>query len=303
MSDVPSVLLVDASIYLFRAFFSLPARWQDAEGAPTHAVLGFTRALLDARNRLRPTHIAVAFDTSLTTCFRNQLFPAYKAQRPQPDPDIIRQMALCQASCDALGWFRCADAELEADDLLASLLRQWRETHPEAPAWLMTRDKDYGQLLLDGATRVWDDGTHFGAREFSAKFGVPPEGFPDYQALVGDAVDNVPGVRGVGPKTAAQLIARYGTLETLYAHLEQVRAGATKVRRPEAVARDLAEQREQAFAMREILRLLRTRDVVDSLEALRPTPVDDAACRRFFEQLGLARSLKLPLPNGQEQGT
>lgn len=294
MSDAPSVLFVDASIYLFRAFFSLPARWQDSDGAPTHAVLGFTRALLDAEARLRPTHIAVAFDTSLTTCFRNRVFPAYKAQRPPPDPDIIRQQALCAASCDALGWYRCEDAELEADDLLASLLRQWRETHADAPAWLMTRDKDYGQLLLDGATRVWDDGKHFGAREFSAKFGVQPAGFPDYQALVGDAVDNVPGVRGVGPKTAAQLIGRYGSLEGLYDRLEEVRAGHTPVRRPAQVALDLAEQREQAFAMREILRLRRSRDVVDSLDALRPRAVDEDARRRFFEQLGLARSLKFP---------
>ncbi len=298
MSDAPSVLLVDASIYLFRAFFSMPARWHDSNGLATHAVLGFTRALLDAQARLGPTHIAVAFDTSLTTCFRNRLFPAYKAQRPQPDPEIIRQMALCQASCDALGWFRCEDPELEADDLLASLHRQWRETHATGPAWFMTRDKDYGQLLLDDTTRMWDDGTHVGAREFATRYGVQPRGFPDYQALVGDAVDNVPGVRGVGPKTAAQLIARFGTLESLYENLSQVHAGATKVRRPEAVARDLEAQREQAFAMREILRLQRTREVVGALDLLLPKKVDADARARFFDQLGLARALKLPAGQG-----
>ncbi len=294
MSEAVSLLLVDASIYLFRAFFSLPKRWHDEAGNPTHAVLGFTRTLLDAQKRLEPSHIVVAFDTSLTTCFRNQILPSYKAQRPLPDPDIIRQQAECVRSCEQLGWFHCADPEYEADDLLASALRQWRATHPEAPAWLMTRDKDFGQLLLEPGTRVWDDGTHFGAREFSSRYGVLPAAFPDYQALVGDASDNVPGVTGVGPKTAAQLIGRFGSLESVYEQIDQVRSGRTPIRRPEQVARDLLAQRDQAFAMRAILRLHTQCTVVETLEQLRPRAVDVASQTTFFKRLGLHGSLRLP---------
>ena len=296
MSEAVSLLLVDASIYLFRAFFSLPKRWHDEAGNATHAVLGFTRALLDAQQRLAPTHIVVAFDASLTTCFRNQILPSYKAQRPQPDPDIIRQQAECVRSCEQLGWFHCADERYEADDLLASALCQWRATHPDAPAWLMTRDKDFGQLLLAPGTRVWNDGVHFGAPEFTRRYGVQPAAFPDYQALVGDASDNVPGVSGVGPKTAAQLIGRFESLETLYEQIEQVRAGRTPVRRPEQVARDLLAQQQQAFAMREILRLYTQCSVVDSLEQLRPRSPDVDVQTEFYKRLGLSQSLRLPGP-------
>lgn len=289
----PVLLLIDASIYLFRAFFALPPRWQAEDGGSTHAVLGFTRAVKEAVAQVAPSHVAVAFDTSLTTCFRNRLFPDYKANRPPADPDILRQQRLCQESCAALGLHWVADPELEADDLLASLHRQWREVHVDAPAFFMTRDKDYGQLLLDPHTQLWDDGKATSPREFAVRFGVPPRSFPDYQALVGDAVDNVPGVRGVGAKTAAVLIARYGTLELVYANLSAIGAGVTSIRRPAQVAKDLASQRDQAFAMRDIVRLRRDAQVVTDLAQLLPRDVPAATSAAFFARQGLARALGL----------
>ena len=299
-ATAPRLLLVDASIYLFRGYFSLPEAWRDNAGVPTNAVLGFARALIVGLQTHAPTHVSVAFDASLNTCFRNDLYPLYKANRPQPDAAIIKQMAHCQRLVQLLGLHGCADERFEADDLIASLLTMWRDhSRPGDSAravWLMTRDKDYGQLLNDEHTQVWDTAGEpaLDRGAFIAKYRVDPESFPDYQALVGDKVDNIPGVPGVGATTAAHLLRRYKTLEEIYVHLHEIGAGGAGVRRHQRVAEDLLIAREHVFAMRELTRLRRDIAPLHAPAQLRPGARDEAGLQAWLTATGLAKSLRLP---------
>ena len=298
MSDAeaaPRLLLIDASIYLFRGYFSLPEAWHDSSGIPTNALLGFARALMSGIKAHAPTHVSVAFDASLTTCFRNTLYPAYKANRPPPDQAIVKQMAHCQRLCELLGLHYCADAQYEADDLIASTLTMWRNNNGGGAVWLMTRDKDYGQLLNDACTQIWDTAGEPALNRdgFIAKYRVAPECFPDYQALVGDKIDNIPGVAGVGATTASHLLRRYDSLEKLYENLDEIRAGVTGVRRHARVAEDLRGARAHAFLMRDLTRLRRDILPLYSPGLLRPSGSNAAELQIFLAHTGLAKSLPM----------
>ena len=290
------LLLVDASIYLFRGCFSLPEVWRDAAGVPTNGVLGFARALVSGILTHAPTHVGVAFDTSLNGCFRNDLYARYKAHRPPPDAAVIAQTVHCQQLVALLGLHGCADVRYEADDLIASLLTMWRGGGADGEVWLMTRDKDFGQLLNDARTRVWDtNGEPAQDRAaFIGKFRVDPERFPDYQALVGDKVDNIPGVPGVGATTAAQLLQRYASLEDIYAHLDDIDSGAVGVRRHQRVVQDLRQARAHVFLMRELTRLRCDVAPLQSAAQLRPQVRDEPGLQAWLVATGLAQALQLP---------
>src|SRR5690606_10505868 len=195
----PTLYLVDASMYVFRAWHSMPDEFHDADGWPTNAVQGFARFLLELLERERPRHIAVAFDEALDTCFRNTLYPAYKANR-EPAPEALRrQFAHCKALCEALGLVVLAHAGYEADDLIGSAAHAAR-THGHR-AVIVSADKDLSQLLA-GADEQWDfaRGVRWGVDGVRARHGVDAHQVADYLALAGDAVDNIPGVPGIGKK-------------------------------------------------------------------------------------------------------
>lgn len=293
---LPRLLLMDASIYLFRGHFSLPESWQDETGVATNGVLGFARALISGLQTHAPTHVGVAFDSSLADGFRKALYPAYKANRSPPDAAIARQMAHCQQLVLLLGLYGCDALRYEADDLIASLLTIWRAHYRTGRVWLMTRDKDFGQLLNDEHTRIWDgvDSVTLGRAEFIRKFRVDPESFPDYQALVGDAIDNIPGVPGVGASTAAQLLRRYLTLDELFAHLDEIRAGVSGVRRHARVVIDLQLARDRALLMRQLTRLRRDVSPVRTPAQLRPGPRDSDGLNTWLRATGLTHALQFP---------
>ena len=296
LDSAPRLLLIDASIYLFRGHFSLPEAWHDDTGVAANGVLGFARALISGLQTHAPTHIAVAFDTSFAGSFRKALYPAYKANRSPPDPVITRQMAHCQRLVELLGMYGCADARYEADDLIASLLTMWRAHHRNGSVWLMTRDKDFGQLLNDERTRICDPAgavTH-GRAEFVVKFRVDPESFPDYQALVGDKIDNIPGVPGVGATTAAQLLRRYLTLDEIFAHLDEIGAGVSGVRRHQRVTADLHRARERVLLMRELTRLRCDVSPLRSPMRLLPGPHDAQGLNAWLAATGLTHVLQFP---------
>jgi len=217
----PTAYLVDGSLYVCRAWFAQVPDAFDADGQPVHAVHGFARFLLDLLERARPSHLAVAFDESLDTSFRNTLYPQYKANRPPAPPDLMRQFEGCKAIARALGVAVLADATYEADDLIGSALARLREAGFRGV--VVSADKDFGQLI--GADdEQWDPprNQRWDSAGVKSRLGVHPHQVADYLALTGDAVDNIPGVPGIGAKTAAILLHHFGNLETLLARADEV---------------------------------------------------------------------------------
>ena len=222
-----TLYLVDASLYVFRAWHSMPAdAFRDADGWPTNAVHGFARFLLELLERERPRHIAVAFDEALDACFRNALYPAYKANRDPAPEELRRQFAHCKALCLALGLVVLAHAEYEADDLIGSAARAGRAHGHRAV--IVSADKDLSQLLaVDDEQWDFARGLRWGLAGVRARHGVDAHQIADYLALAGDPVDNIPGVPGIGKKTAAVLLAHFGSLDALLERVDEASAGYT----------------------------------------------------------------------------
>lgn len=213
--------LIDASLYVFRAWHSMPDEFRDAEGWPTNAVHGFARFLAELVERVQPRHIAIAFDEALDSCFRNRIYPTYKANRPPAPDELRRQFEQCKALCRALGFVVLADTEYEADDLIGSAVKAGRgRAHHSV---IVSADKDLSQLL-EGADEQWDyaRGVRWTAAGVRDRHGVEAHQIADYLALCGDAVDNIPGVPGIGCKTAASLLHHFGTLDALLARSDEI---------------------------------------------------------------------------------
>src|SRR4051794_28692276 len=211
------LFLVDGSSYIFRAYHALPPLNRKSDGLQVNAVLGFCnmlwKLLRDMPPDNRPTHLAIIFDKSEIT-FRNKLYPDYKAHRPPAPDDLIPQFPLIREAVRAFDLPCLEQVGFEADDLIATYVRIACERG--ATATIVSSDKDLMQLVTDCVT-MYDTmkDRRIGIAEVIEKFGVPPEKVVEVQALAGDSTDNVPGVPGIGIKTAAQLIIEYGDLETL----------------------------------------------------------------------------------------
>jgi len=218
--------LVDGSGYLFRAYHALPPLSRKSDGLPTGAVSGFSnmlwKLLEDMRAGDRPTHLAVIFDAGKTT-FRNEIYPAYKSNRPDPPDDLIPQFPLVRAATRAFGVACIEEPGYEADDLIATYARLAREAG--ARTTIVSSDKDLMQLVVDGEIELYDTmkNKRIASAEVMERFGVPPSKVVEVQALAGDSVDNVPGVRGIGVKTAAELINSFGGLEALLSRAQEIK--------------------------------------------------------------------------------
>ena len=211
----------------------------DRDGNPVHAVFGFARFLGDLIERTRPRFIAIAFDQRAATSYRNTIYPPYKANREPPPPGLAAQFDCCRELCRHLGLAMFRSPEYEADDIIGTLAFRMREEGVRSA--FITRDKDLAQLVRNGDL-YWDYGAReqFGYHDIQRHFGVAPERFADYLALTGDDVDNIPGVPGIGHKTASTLMKEFESLEHLYACLGRVEAlklrGATGTKLPDARA-------------------------------------------------------------------
>jgi 5'-3' exonuclease len=216
-----TVHLVDASLYVFRAWHSVPAEFFDVDGNPVNAVYGFTRFLLDLLERARPSHCGVAFDESLTSSFRNAIYPEYKANRELPPEELKLQFAYCQRVAAALGLRVLSDLSFEADDLIGSVVHALRPQ--QFRAVIVSADKDFGQLVGEH-DEIWDfsKNLRWDSAGVKERLGVHPHQVADYLALTGDAIDNIPGVAGIGAKTAATLLAHFGSLDAIYARIEEI---------------------------------------------------------------------------------
>ena len=245
----PPLYLVDASLYVFRAWHSMPDQFHDADGWPTNAVHGFARFLLELLEQECPQHIAIAFDEALDSCFRNKLYPAYKANRDPAPEELKRQFTHCKALCAALGLNVLAHGEYEADDLIGSALHSARPRGFRGV--IVSADKDMSQLLME-ADEQWDfaRGQRWGMAGVKAKHGVEAAQIADYLALTGDAVDNIPGVTGIGAKSAAILLTHFGSLDTLLTRIDEV--AFLRLRGAAQMAVRLREQREHALLWRQL---------------------------------------------------
>ena len=241
--------LVDASLYVFRAWHSMPDQFHDADGWPTNAVHGFARFVLELLEQERPQHIAIAFDEALDSCFRNKLYPAYKANRDPAPEELKRQFTHCKALCAALGLNVLAHSEYEADDLIGSALHSARPRGFRGV--IVSADKDMSQLLWE-ADEQWDFARwqRWGMAGVKSMHGVEATQIADYLALTGDAVDNIPGVTGIGAKSAAILLAHFGSLDVLLTRIDEV--AFLRMRGAAQMAVRLREQREHALLWRQL---------------------------------------------------
>ena len=216
----PHLILIDGSGFIFRAFHALPPMTRP-DGTPVNAVFGFTNMLAKLLKDHVGTHIAVIFDAGRTT-FRNRIYDQYKAQRPPPPDELIPQFALVRAATAAFGVPGIELADWEADDLIASYATA--VTEAGGSATIVSSDKDLMQLIRPGVDMLDPiKQKPIGPAEVMEKFGVAPGKLIEVQALMGDSVDNVPGVPGIGPKTAALLIQEYGDLETVLREAPQMK--------------------------------------------------------------------------------
>ena len=269
-------------MYVFRAWHSMPDEFQDADGEPVNAVHGFTRFVLELIERHRPARVAFAFDVALESSFRNALYPAYKANRdPAPD-QLKRQFRYCQQVCRALGFQVLADARYEADDLIGSALCHVRRLGH--PGLILSADKDLAQLLGQGDTQ-WDYARNerWGVDGVKPRYGVHAHQIADYLGLTGDAIDNIPGVPGIGAKTAATLLGHFGSLDILFERLGEV--PFLRLRGSARHADALKLHREIALLSRQLATIACDAPLPDDFGAGERRSADGSALEALYEQL------------------
>ncbi len=280
--------LIDASIYVFRAYYSLPDSMTDSEGHPVQAIYGFTNFLCDFARRTNAEYVGTAFDISLTSSFRNDLYPAYKANRdPAPD-ELKRQFSYCRLIAKEMGFPCFADSTCEADDIVGTLATKWRQRN--SGVTLVTRDKDLLQLLTPGDI-YWDyaNDRRLEHHQVKEEFGVRAEQVADYLALTGDAVDNIKGVPGVGAKTASKLLEAYDTLDDVYANLEDLHL--INVRGAKTLSEKLVEHKDAAYLAQQLTQIKCDMPISAAKNGLKRKAPDMVAIRKIFDELGFADSL------------
>lgn len=282
--------LIDASVFIFRSYHSVPIALADPDGNPVNALHGFGRFLGDLIERVRPEYLAVAFDATLVTSFRKRLFPAYKANREPAPEDLKRQFLLCRELCARLGVASFVSSEYEADDLIGTLATRMRAAGQKVV--LVTRDKDLAQLVRPG-DEYWDyiGDERFAYDDIPERFGVLPERMPCFLALMGDAVDNIPGVPGVGRKTASLLFRHFDSLMHLYEDLDAV-LKLKKLRNAGFVAGQLRDHREGAFLARQLTTIACDVPMDVQLASLTRRAPDLDALNRFYDAVGFGRLLR-----------
>src|SRR3954447_11746895 len=266
------LILIDGSGFIFRAFHALPPMTRP-DGTPVNAVFGFTNMLAKLLKEHVGTHIAVIFDAGRVT-FRNRLYEPYKAQRPPPPEELIPQFALVREATEAFGVPGIELADWEADDLIAAYAHAAAEAGGQVT--IVSSDKDLMQLIRPGVEMLDPiKQKPIGPVEVMEKFGVTPDKMVEVQALIGDPTDNVPGVPGIGPKGAAQLINEFGDLESVLAAALAMKASKRRD--------NLLEHADKARISRELVTL--------RLDTPMPTPVDQLHARPYVKA-GLAAWLK-----------
>lgn len=273
------VYLVDASTFIHRSYHAI-RHLATSDGRPTNAVFGFVATLNKLLNEKQPEYLAVAYDAKGPS-FRKEMYPDYKANRPPMPEDLIAQQEPIRNIVKAMGLTSLEIEGIEADDIIATLTEKALAEGFEVV--IVSADKDFYQLLSDKVMMYDPNPKRESAMtpaDFAEKFGIRPEQFLDVQGLMGDSSDNIPGVPGVGEKTAVKLIGEHETLENLYQNLDK-----TKGRMREK----LEQNKDSAFASRELARLKRDADLDLKVRDLRPAPLDREALLEIYRDLDFSR--------------
>lgn len=283
------VYLVDASIYIFRSWFSISDEFSNQAGEPTNAVYGFTGFLCSLLEQTQAQHIGVAFDESLTTSYRNEIYPEYKANRDPAPIELKRQFRWARDMAESMGLSCFADDRYEADDLIGTLASYWRERGH--PVCIITSDKDLAQLITHQDT-WWDFSRNqkLSHAKIKDKFGVFPEQIADYLALTGDSVDNIPGVPGVGPKSAAALLNHFEDMDAIWDRIDEV--PHLSVRGAKSLHKKLIEHRSAAELARR-LTIIETavQSALDNPDLTR-SELDEARINRLFDDMAFGGMLR-----------
>ncbi|MDQ7029697.1 MAG: 5'-3' exonuclease H3TH domain-containing protein, partial [Ardenticatenia bacterium] len=289
----PLLVLVDGHALAYRAFFALPANMATSKGELTNAVYGFTSMLLQVLNDVQPDYIAVAFDVGRT--FRHDAFADYKGHRAKQPDELSAQMERIRQVVEALNIPIFAVEGFEADDVIGTLARQAEQQGVET--LIVTGDTDAFQLI-NAHTKVMTSGRRFSdvilydEERVRERYGLAPHQLVDYKALVGDPSDNIPGVRGIGEKTAKALLQKYGSLDAIYAHLDEIT--------PPRARRALEAGREIAFLSRDLVRIRTDVPIVLDLEACRARDFDREQVLSLFRELEF-RTLVSRVPRVERQ--
>jgi len=219
MTDSKKIAIVDGTYYIFRAFFGIKQKLTNQKGFPTNAIFAFKNMLALLLKEVQPQYVAVVFDSGKPS-FRSEIFPEYKAHREGIAPELVQQIPLIIEMVRLLGFEPIIIDDFEADDVIATLAQQFSD---QFDVWIISADKDLTQMVSE-KVKMYDSmrGLLFSKEEVKKKFGVNPEQIADYLALVGDASDNIPGAKGIGPVGAQKLLSAYSNLETLKLNLEKI---------------------------------------------------------------------------------
>ena len=284
------VYLIDSSIYIFQAHFSPFVECFDRDGGELSALFGFTQFLLQFLRRVKPNYVATAHDESLFCGFRHQLSPDYKSNRELPDENLGMQLKGCSEVCSIMGLPTFSSKVYEADDIIGTLANSVRNNNSSVQVQILSKDKDLAQLLKSEKDCLWDynQNSRRYRRDIFEEFGVHPEQFPDYLALIGDSVDCISGVPGVGPVKAKALLQQFNSIEEIYQSIGLV--SSLEIRGSSGLANKLQEYQDLAYLSKQLATIVC--EVSDSeelfgsvaLDGLKPEAPDK---EKFLEFLNL----------------
>ncbi len=274
------LVLIDGSSYIYRAYYALPPL-TSPKGVPTGAIYGFIRMITKLLNEINPDYIAVVFDKSAKT-FRHEKYQDYKANRKETPDDLKIQIPIIKKIINLFGIKVIEKEGFEADDIIATLAKKAKEK--EFEVYIITPDKDFFQLVEDGIyvfnpinEKLYD------IQGVKEKYGIYPYQFVDYQAIVGDAVDNIKGVKGVGPKTASKLLNEYGNLEGILNNLDKL---------PERIKTAFEEAKDNLEKNRFLVKLNSNVPIEIDIEELKKGKTQWEALLEQFNELGFKSLLK-----------
>ena len=270
------LIVIDGYSFLFRAYHSMPALSRPSDDTPVGAVYGFTSMVMKVLSEMNPTHIVIVFDAGKKT-LRHKIYPEYKANRPPPPDDLIPQFALVREAAQALNIDVLEREGYEADDIIATLAEISKVKKEEV--LIVSSDKDLMQLV-NGHVKMYDAirSRLIGSKEVEEKYGVVPEKIRDLLALVGDTSDNIPGVPGIGPKTAAELLNRFGDLDSVFENLSEIK----QPKRRES----LENSRDIVKLSRELVSLHKDMDLGIDFELLKSKPIESKSLLDFLDGQG-----------------
>jgi len=285
------VLLFDATGLIFRAYYSIPTTLKASDGTVTNAVHGVLGSIIRIEKEVDPTASAMIFDAGRRS-FRTDLYENYKAQRPEPPDDLRPQFQLTIEMARILGVPTLVERGVEADDLIASCAME--ASHMGHTVTVLTSDRDLLQLLDTDGVQVWFpirggkncEFDKWTSQRFFKEYGFEPNLFTDYKALRGDPSDNIPGVQGVGEKTALKLIIEFGGIEQIFDNINSVK--------PDRVRQSLLNAKDNVFLFRTLVTLKRDCDIAKQIDwnGDHHIKLDSDEFRSFADKLGLKRFIK-----------